>query len=110
MFDDWVPKKLEIELTIPDGKTIDFEQFKSANNGQPVVGEEPFPEAAANDVEEEPELDQVQLNMVLQMGVPENPAKHALWKTGNNSADMAVTWYFENMSDPTINEPLRVKK
>jgi len=39
--------------------------------------------------------------MVIQMGIPELHAKHALWKTGNNSADMAVTWYFENMSDPS---------
>lgn len=44
------------------------------------------------------------------MGIPENAAKHALWKTGNNNADMAVTWYFENMNDPSLNEPLRVKK
>ena len=44
------------------------------------------------------------------MGIPENPAKHALYKTGNNNADMAVTWYFENMNDASINEPLRVKQ
>jgi len=44
------------------------------------------------------------------MGIPELAAKHALYKSGNNSADMAVTWYFENMSDPSLNEPLRVKK
>lgn len=43
------------------------------------------------------------------MGIPENPAKHALYKTGNNNADMAVTWYFENMGDESINLPLRVK-
>lgn len=43
------------------------------------------------------------------MGIPENAAKHALYKTGNSDADMAVTWYFENMNDPSINEPLRVK-
>lgn len=34
------------------------------------------------------------------MGIPENAAKHALYKTGNNSPDMACTWYFENMDDP----------
>uniref|UniRef100_A0A7S3INU9 Ubiquitin carboxyl-terminal hydrolase 5 n=1 Tax=Strombidium inclinatum TaxID=197538 RepID=A0A7S3INU9_9SPIT len=48
--------------------------------------------------------------MVIQMGIPENPAKHALYKTGNNSADMAVTWYFENMADESLNLPLRIKK
>lgn len=42
------------------------------------------------------------------MGIPENLAKHALYKTGNNSADMAVTWYFENMGDESINLPLRI--
>jgi len=37
------------------------------------------------------------------MGIPECPAKHALYKTGNSSADMAVTWDFENMADESIN-------
>jgi ubiquitin carboxyl-terminal hydrolase 5/13 len=46
----------------------------------------------------------------MQMGVPELGAKHALYKTGNNSADMAVAWFFENMDNPVINEPLMVKK
>jgi ubiquitin carboxyl-terminal hydrolase 5/13 len=44
------------------------------------------------------------------MGIPENPAKHALYRTGNSDADAAVTWYFENMADESINQPLRVKK
>ena len=34
------------------------------------------------------------------MGLPENAAKHALYNTGNNNADMAATWYFENMDNP----------
>ncbi len=46
----------------------------------------------------------------MQMGVPELGAKHALHKTGNNSADMAIAWFFENMDNPVINEPLLVKK
>lgn len=44
------------------------------------------------------------------MGIPENPAKHALYNTGNNNADAAVTWYFENMANESINLPLLVKK
>ena len=35
------------------------------------------------------------------MGVPLNGAKHALHNTGNNSADMAAMWYFENMENPS---------
>lgn len=44
------------------------------------------------------------------MGLPENHAKHALYKSGNNSADAAITWYFEHQDDPSLNEPLTVKK
>lgn len=44
------------------------------------------------------------------MGIPENAAKHALFNTGNNSADMATMWYFENMENPVLLEPLKVKK
>lgn len=65
---------------------------------------------AQGEAEGEPELDQNLLNQVMQMGIPENPAKHALFNTGNNSADMAVTWYFENMENPAIQERLVVKK
>ena len=42
-------------MKIPETTTIDFEKYKSANNGKPVEGEEAFPEAEA--VSEEPELD-----------------------------------------------------
>ena len=44
------------------------------------------------------------------MGIPENPAKHALYKSGGTSADEAVTWYFSNMDDPSIQTPLKIKK
>lgn len=33
-------------------------------------------------------------------------AKHALHRTGNNSAEMAISWYFENMDDASLNQPL----
>jgi len=66
------------------------------------MGEEAMPEEAASEESGEPELDKGLLNQVLQMGIPENQAKHALYNTGNNSADAAVGWYFEHMDDPAI--------
>jgi len=44
------------------------------------------------------------------MGLPELPAKHALHNTGNQDADAAVTWYFSNMDNPSINGPLPTVK
>lgn len=108
VFDDWVPKKLEVELQV--NGPVDLEAFKSANQGQPLPGEEVIQEVEVNEDEEvEPELKADVLNLVLQMGIPEIPAKHALYRSGNSDADAAVTWYFSNMEDPAIQVPLRVK-
>lgn len=103
-YDEWTAKKLEIELQVPhaEGSSLDLQsKYSSQTNGELAPGEEALPAAAGGKVE--PELDQGLLNLVLQMGVPENPAKHALYRTGNNSAEIAVTWYFENMGDESIN-------
>ena len=41
--DDYVPKKLEVELTLPDGENYDapinFEEYKSATDGKVGPGE-----------------------------------------------------------------------
>jgi ubiquitin carboxyl-terminal hydrolase 5/13 len=106
VYDDWVPKKLEIELQVPlkADEVLDLEsKYTSKTNCKLAEGEEGFPEDLNADQEVEPELNQELLNMVLQMGIPENPAKHALYNTGNSDADAAVTWYFENMANESIN-------
>ena len=41
------------------------------------------------------------MNQIIGMGVPELAAKHALYQTGNNNADIAITWYFDNMDNPS---------
>ena len=61
--------------------------------------------------ETEPYINPALLNELLLTGIPELPAKHALLRTGNSSSDLAISWYFENMSDPTLNQPLpKMKK
>lgn len=46
------------------------------------------------------------MNELLLNGIPELHAKHALYRTGNVSSDLAISWYFEHMTDPSINQPL----
>lgn len=53
VFDDWVPKKLGIELQVKG--PVNLEAFRSANNGQPLPGEEIIPESEVEE-EVEPEL------------------------------------------------------
>lgn len=66
-------------------------------------------ENAAATVDVEPELNMEILNQLLMMGIPEVPAKHAVYNTGNNSADAASMWFFENIENPAIQVPLRIK-
>eukprot|EP00347_Sterkiella_histriomuscorum_P000563 403375366 len=109
VYDNWVPKKLEIELQMPQ-VDLDFERFRGTNlQGHP--GEQLIVDDG-NEGEQmgEPDLNQDILNQVIMMGIPENHAKHAVHKTGNNSVDAAISWYFENQEDPSLNEPLIVKK
>ncbi len=67
-------------------------------------------EYLAEEEEEGPEINQVMLNEVVQMGIPELAAKHSLVKTQNASSDMAVAYYFDHMNDPELMEPIGRKK
>jgi len=90
---DWVPTKLEIDLVLPEDSVLNLEVFRG-NKGEPGPGEEAMPEPEAESVE--PDLNKESLNQLLQMGIPEQHAKHALHRTGNNTADEAMLWYLEN--------------
>ena len=42
VYDNWVPKKLDIELQVPSDQAIDFDRFKG-RNCEPQPGEELLP-------------------------------------------------------------------
>lgn len=59
----------------------------------------------------EPDVNATMLNELMLTGVPELAAKHALINTGNSSSELAISWYFEHMADPSLSQPLaRIKK
>lgn len=61
--------------------------------------------------EGEPEVNQTMLNELMLTGVSELAAKHALVNTGNSSSEVAISWYFEHMTDPSLTQPLaKIKK
>ena len=63
-------------------------------------GEEGFPTVEEADFIE-PELNQDMINVLLQNGVPDMAAKHAVHNAGG-SADEAIMWYFSNMENPVV--------
>ena len=44
------------------------------------------------------------------MGMSENQAKHSLYNTGGSDVEAATMYFFENIENPAIQGPVRIKK
>eukprot|EP00128_Syssomonas_multiformis_P018987 Colp12_sorted_trinity150504_noHs@9584 len=103
VYADWVPKKLDTVLDVPD--TLDLTTLLAGEHpaGEQLMTEEEEPAAAAAS---EPTFNAEALDSLMAMGVPEIRCKRALLATGNSSADAAINWVFEHSDDPDIDDPL----
>ena len=45
------------------------------------------------------------LDLVMGMGISENAARRALYSTGNDNAELATAWVFENIDNPDLHSP-----
>uniref|UniRef100_A0A674CXK1 Ubiquitin carboxyl-terminal hydrolase n=1 Tax=Salmo trutta TaxID=8032 RepID=A0A674CXK1_SALTR len=123
---DWVPKKLDVSIDVPD--TLDLTALRGTGQ-QP--GEELLPEVAppplmTPDVEvkgilgshgnEEddslyspllsPVLDDSTLSQLCEMGFPLEACRKAVYYTGNTGIDAAMNWVMGHMDDPDFSAPL----
>ena len=105
VYNDWVPKKLEVEIVSDLAGNIDLTQY-AGNNCELQEGEVAIPEAEAPDMVE-PELDMGVVNTLIANGVPELAAKHAVHNAGAN-ADEAIMWFYSNIENPVVSTPLLV--
>lgn len=107
---DWVPIKLEVQLSFnPDNVNL---KVLSRNHGKinEKVLEDSSEIAKSEDpneeIEIEPEFDQDKLNILIMNGVPELAAKHSLINANNNTED-ALMWFFTNLENKIINQPIQ---
>ncbi|XP_028836946.1 ubiquitin carboxyl-terminal hydrolase 5 isoform X1 [Denticeps clupeoides] len=123
---DWVPKKLDVSIDVPD--TLDLSALRGMGQ-QP--GEELLPEVAppplmTPDVEvkgilgphgnEEddslyspllsPVLDDSTVSQLCEMGFPLEACRKAVYYTGNTGIDAAMNWVMGHMDDPDFSAPL----
>ncbi|KAI9999721.1 hypothetical protein NQD34_011564 [Periophthalmus magnuspinnatus] len=130
---DWVPKKLDVSIDVPD--TLDLSALRAT--GQ-LPGEELLPEVAppplmTPDVEvkgilgsygtEEddslyspllcqsvlspsPVLDESTVSQLCEMGFPLEACRKAVYYTGNSGIDAAMNWVMTHMDDPDFASPL----
>ncbi|XP_072564675.1 ubiquitin carboxyl-terminal hydrolase 5-like [Paramormyrops kingsleyae] len=123
---DWVPKKLDVSIDMPD--TLDLSALRGTGQ-QP--GEELLPEVAppplvTPDVEvkgilgshgnEEddslyspllsPVLDDSTVSQLCEMGFPLEACRKAVYYTGNTGIDAAMNWVMGHMDDADFSAPL----
>ncbi|KAM4736382.1 ubiquitin carboxyl-terminal hydrolase 5 isoform 1-T1 [Anableps anableps] len=123
---DWVPKKLDVSIDVPD--TLDLSALR-ATGQQP--GEELLPEVAppplmTPDVEVKgilgshgnedddslyspllsPVLDDSTVSQLCEMGFPLEACRKAVYYTGNTGIDAAMNWIMSHMDDPDFSAPL----
>ncbi|KAF3692088.1 Ubiquitin carboxyl-terminal hydrolase 5 [Channa argus] len=104
---DWVPKKLDVSIDVPD--TLDLSALR-ATGQQP--GEELLPEVAppplmTPDVEvKAPVLDDSTVSQLCEMGFPLEACRKAVYYTGNTGIDAATNWIMSHMDDPDFAAPL----
>jgi ubiquitin carboxyl-terminal hydrolase 5/13 len=59
----------------------------------------------------EPDLPMEVVHELMEMGIPENQAKHSVFNAGLNSgSEAAILWFYENIENLSIQGPLVVKK
>uniref|UniRef100_A0A673HEK5 ubiquitinyl hydrolase 1 n=1 Tax=Sinocyclocheilus rhinocerous TaxID=307959 RepID=A0A673HEK5_9TELE len=100
---DWVPKKLDVSIDVPD--TLDLSALHAMGQ-QP--GEELLPEVAppplmTPDVEvKAPVLDDSTVSQLCEMGFPLESCRKAVYYTGNTGIDAAMNWVMGHMEDPVL--------
>jgi ubiquitin carboxyl-terminal hydrolase 5/13 len=90
-------KSIDIAIQFPKNNVIQFDKYLSLGQ-QP--GEEILPEEQSAS-SQEPLFNQGDIDQLKAMGFSENRCKRALMNTGHQGADIAMSWMFEHMEDPS---------
>ncbi|KAJ9077576.1 ubiquitin C-terminal hydrolase Ubp14 [Entomophthora muscae] len=97
---NWVPTKLEIPVAMPSNGDIKplLEKYRAPlrADGELLLPDQP---------EGHPqEINQDLVNQMMSMGLSQAQCQRALRATGGSDVDAAVSWVFEHMDDPDVEE------
>ncbi|XP_063162480.1 ubiquitin carboxyl-terminal hydrolase 13 isoform X3 [Candoia aspera] len=111
---DWIPKKLDVSIDMPD--LLDISHLR-ATGLQP--GEEELPDISPpviipvdpkdgmmNHFMEPPDVDESSVMQLAEMGFPLEACRKAVYYTGNMGAEVAFNWIIAHMEEPDFAEPL----
>ena len=98
LVENWVPRKLDIEIVVPD--RLDMKRWVQQRNDQ---GETLFPTDADDVAAMTPPAfvpDQAALEQLLSTGFPPARCERALRETNNSGAEAAMEWLLMHMDEP----------
>ncbi|XP_015216240.2 ubiquitin carboxyl-terminal hydrolase 13 isoform X2 [Lepisosteus oculatus] len=108
---DWVPKKVDLSIDVPD--LLDISHLRAAGLRP---GEEELPDLAPpivipddprdhsmSHLMDSPEIDESSVMQLAEMGFPLEACRKAVYYTGNMGAEMAFNWIIAHMEEPEGN-------
>ncbi|XP_033097730.1 ubiquitin carboxyl-terminal hydrolase 5-like isoform X1 [Anneissia japonica] len=102
--DDWVPKKLDVSVNMPDDLDLTSIRGKGLQPGEVELPE--------GDVPAEPEvvIDEAMVMQLVSMGFDYEGCKKAVYHTKNQGTEAAMNWVLEHMAEPDFTTPLELAK
>ncbi|PIO33564.1 hypothetical protein AB205_0099820, partial [Aquarana catesbeiana] len=113
---DWVPKKLDVTVDMPDILDINHLRAKGLQPGEeelpdiapPIVIPEDPKDRFRNQFMEPPDIDESSVMQLAEMGFPLEACRKAVYYTGSMGAELAFNWIIAHMEDPDFAEPLTI--
>ncbi len=102
---DWTPRKLEVNITVPEELDLNASKCQGAQAGEDIVPDDEENVESSN-TPPQVQIDEGALGQLMDMGFGMNGCKRALNAVGGSNVETAMNWIFEHNSDPDFNDPL----
>ncbi|CAI5639422.1 unnamed protein product [Oreochromis niloticus] len=110
---DWVPKKLDVAIDVPDFLDLNRLRATGLQAGEeelpdlmpPIVLPEDTRDNSMSSLDS-PEIDEAAVMQLAEMGFPLEACRKAVYYTGNMGPEMAFNWIIAHMEEPDFAEPL----
>ncbi|XP_069831233.1 ubiquitin carboxyl-terminal hydrolase 13 isoform X2 [Dendropsophus ebraccatus] len=113
---DWVPKKLDVAVEMPDVLDVNPLRAKGLQPGEeelpniapPIVIPDDPKDRFRNHFMDAPDIDESSVMQLAEMGFPLEACRKAVYYTGSMGAELAFNWIIAHMEDPDFAEPLNI--
>lgn len=104
---DWTPKKLEVNIDVPDELDLTALKASGPQAGEDIVKDDPEDTVMADaSAPNQPPVDEGALVQLMDMGFSMNGCMRALVTVGGSDVEAAMNWIFEHSNDADFNDPL----